>query len=231
MTDHIEVYDNLLEADLCNQLIADFESNSERLSTGRSSGGVDKKRKDSIDLAISSFPDWQPVVQKINQIVAQKLTEYVRKYSHLLFGVVGNQIRNSSTGETSVITHELIEGLPLSDVALLTQKIFKFAPINMQKYIKGTGGYHKWHSEISPSDPNCEILHRVLFYIFYLNDVTEGGETCFYYQDRVVEPRQGRLVISPAGFTHTHKGKVPFSDDKYIITSWVKFKRFEELPL
>jgi hypothetical protein len=99
----------------------------------------------------------------------------------------------------------------------------------MQKYERGRGGYHHWHSEIFPKDPRCETLHRVLLYMYYLNDVAEGGETEFYFQDRKLAPRRGRLVIAPAGFTHTHKGHVPRSEDKYIVTSWVMFNRAETI--
>ena len=41
-----------------------------------------------------------------------------------------------------------------------------------------------------------ESLHRVLLFQFYLNDVAEGGETEFFYQQRRVAPKAGRLVIA-----------------------------------
>jgi hypothetical protein len=37
------------------------------------------------------------------------------------------------------------------------------------------------------------------------------------------------MLIFPAGFTHTHRGNRPESNDKYIITSWVLFHRAETL--
>lgn len=72
-------------------------------------------------------------------------------------------------------------------------------------------------------------MHRTLLWMVYLNDVTEGGETDFYYQRRSVQPRAGRMVIAPAYFTHTHRGRVPVSGDKYIVTSWVLMARPEQL--
>ena len=59
--------------------------------------------------------------------------------------------------------------------------------------------------------------------MFYLNDVQEGGETEFFYQDLKIKPKKGTMVIAPAGFTHTHRGNKPISNDKYILTSWVLF--------
>ena len=56
--------------------------------------------------------------------------------------------------------------------------------------------------------------------MFYLNDVEEGGETGFYYQDVEIKPKKGTLVIFPAGFTHLHRGKMPVSNNKYIANFW-----------
>lgn len=80
-------------------------------------------------------------------------------------------------------------------------------------------GYHVWHCE-SGSIKTC---HRVLVWSLYLNDVEEGGETEFLYQHLRVKPKQGTLVIWPAGFTHVHRGNPPLSNDKYIMTGWVEF--------
>jgi hypothetical protein len=55
----------------------------------------------------------------------------------------------------------------------------------------------------------------------YLNDVLDGGETEFLYQSRRVKPREGRVVIFPVQWTHTHRGNPPLSGEKYIATSWL----------
>ena len=60
--------------------------------------------------------------------------------------------------------------------------------------------------------------------MFYLNDVKEGGETEFYHQKIKIKPKAGTLVLFPAGFTHTHKGNMPISNDKYIITTWLCYR-------
>jgi len=56
-----------------------------------------------------------------------------------------------------------------------------------------------------------------------LNDVEEGGETEFLYLKKRFKPIRDRLLIFPAGFTHTHRGNPPLSGDKYILTGWVEF--------
>ena len=113
--------------------------------------------------------------------------------------------------------------VPFEQKKKIIFRMFRPGYLNMQKYLQGRGGYHHWHSEIYPIDQKCETLHRVLLFMFFLNDVEEGGETEFYYQNQSVKPKKGRMVIAPAGFTHTHKGSVPVSNDKYIVTSWILF--------
>lgn len=81
-------------------------------------------------------------------------------------------------------------------------------------------GFHQWHFE-----NGGDVAHRKLVTMLYLNDVEAGGETEFLYLHRRIQPRQGRLLVFPAGFTHTHRGNPPLSGDKYILTSWL-----EEFP-
>ena len=81
------------------------------------------------------------------------------------------------------------------------------------------GGYHVWHHE----DDRPEHMRRLLTFILYLNDVEEGGETEFLYYPKRVKPKAGRLLLWPAGFTHTHRGNPPISNTKYILTGWVEY--------
>lgn len=80
-------------------------------------------------------------------------------------------------------------------------------------------GYHAWHCESGDK----QVANRVLAYTLYLNNVDEGGETEFLYQHQREKAELGKLVIWPAGFTHTHRGNPPISNTKYIVTGWVEF--------
>jgi hypothetical protein len=62
--------------------------------------------------------------------------------------------------------------------------------MNLQRYERRTGGYPHWHSEIYPESNQTEALHRVLFWLCYLNDVAVGGETEFAHQGVKVQPEQ-----------------------------------------
>lgn len=81
------------------------------------------------------------------------------------------------------------------------------------------GGYHVWHCE----DSGRNASNRIHAWILYLNDVEEGGETEFLYYPMRVKPKAGTFIVWPAGFTHTHRGNPPISNEKYIVTGWTEF--------
>ena len=80
-------------------------------------------------------------------------------------------------------------------------------------------GYHTWHCE----NAEMKARNRILAFMVYLNDVTEGGETEFLYQKCRFKPEKNTLLIWPTQFTHVHRGNPPLSNDKYIITGWVEY--------
>ena len=80
-------------------------------------------------------------------------------------------------------------------------------------------GYHVWHFE--NASPN--ISDRVCAWMIYFNDVEDGGETEFLYQQTRVKPKAGKLVIWPAYFTHLHRGNPPLSGTKYAATGWITY--------
>ena len=88
----------------------------------------------------------------------------------------------------------------------------------LQKYIKNEGKYI-YHDDFKAEYENYR--YRVFTYIFYLNDVFEGGETEFLFGKYKIKPSAGKLILFPASWTYPHCGKMPYSNDKYIITGWL----------
>jgi len=92
--------------------------------------------------------------------------------------------------------------------------------INIQHY-EPNQGYYLWHCErVSSALPVC---NRHLFFITYLNDVEDQGETEFYYQELKIKPKKGLTIIAPADWTHTHRGITSPTQEKYIITGWFNY--------
>jgi len=100
----------------------------------------------------------------------------------------------------------------LTDVSQHTIRLLK-----IQKTHKSEG-YHVWHCE----DGNPSVMRRLMTFILYLNDIPDGGETEFLYYSKRYKAEAGKLILWPAGYTHTHRGNPPLSNTKYILTGWVE---------
>ena len=91
--------------------------------------------------------------------------------------------------------------------------------VNIQHYKKGEG-YKAWHTERSSCLPPFSTRH--LTFLMYLNDVKDGG-TEFLHQELIVDAVKGKIVIFPCDWTHTHRGVISNTQEKYIITGWFNF--------
>lgn len=67
------------------------------------------------------------------------------------------------------------------------------------------------------------VCNRYLVFLWYLNDVEEGGETEFVDLGRRVEARAGRLLMFPPYWMFQHAGLPPRSNDKYILSTYFLF--------
>ena len=230
MSNFIIEFKNALSDEYCDQLIQKFEAFPHK-EAGRTGAGVDKGKKDSLDCYISQHQEWQQDCNQLSQLILQATVKYAREFPFLITGAISPSIQDPKTGNIRTVTHEDIAKIDDQAVENMVKMIFRLDNINLQRYTKGKGGYHHWHSEHypHPSDASQKSLHRVLLWLIYLNDVEEGGETEFFYQNAKVQPKKGSLVLAPVNFTHTHRGCVPISNDKYVLASWVMYNQAEQL--
>ena len=68
------------------------------------------------------------------------------------------------------------------------------------------------------------VANRYLVLLWYLNDVTAGGETRLPALNLTVAPRAGRLLVFPPYWMYQHEGVPPVSGDKYILSTYLLFK-------
>lgn len=90
-------------------------------------------------------------------------------------------------------------------------------PWRIKKYVKNEGLFD-WHVDAAPTHKS-----RLFSVIFYLNDVSEGGETSIMIDGKIknIQPKRGSLLIFPSNFIYIHKGNIPISNDKYIISTFL----------
>lgn len=112
----------------------------------------------------------------------------------------------------------------LIDIANLYKKEYEYCNtysswglvenFNIQYYRKG-GGYKTFHCERYGATEKNNT--RVLAWMTYLNDVTDQGETEFYYQDIKVKPKKGLTLIWPQLSGHIHIGVYHLKPRKNIL--------------
>jgi len=92
---------------------------------------------------------------------------------------------------------------------------------NIQHY-NVNEGFNYYHFERS------DILAclRNLVFMTYLNDVEDGG-TQFKYQNLITPAKKGLTIIWPTDFTHTHRGVISQTKEKYIVTGWYSYTPYK----
>ena len=89
----------------------------------------------------------------------------------------------------------------------------------IKRYEPGEGVFH-WHID----HIDVTTSRRALVMFWYLNDVEEGGATAFDLGDGEemrIHPQAGNVACFPPYFMFVHKGEIPISHPKYVISSYV----------
>lgn len=90
--------------------------------------------------------------------------------------------------------------------------------LRIKRYRAGTDEQFQPHF-----DSIDAVANRYLVFLWYLNDVAEGGETEFGDLGIRVEARAGRLLVFPPFWMFQHAGLPPHSNDKYILSTYLLF--------
>jgi hypothetical protein len=142
---------------------------------------------------------WSRVVQTLNKELSHNIKIYV------------SEINKSM---------DIIEELSTQTYKLFPDTNVTYDTFLIQRYKKNKGKY-VYHDDAKIEWKETQF--RILTYIWYLNTLCEGGETEFWTNYKI-NPEVGKLVIFPATWTYPHRGKMPVSNDKYILTGWIYLK-------
>jgi len=191
---------NSLSTEICIDIINYFETKSNDKYKGVCGGGVNTDIKDTIDCQITENNE---STYKYHRLLSKELTYNIRNYINLL---------NDSYLKDNTNTNNQY-------IFFQGQKLY-FNTFQIQRYSKNIGKFTV-HNDFSIEKDNGTAGCRMFVYIWYLNDVIEGGETIL--QNCIqIKPKIGKILIFPATWTYPHCGEVPKTDNKYIITGWVK---------
>ena len=173
-----------------------------------------------------------------NSFTSDECEEYIKLVEHYISnGVITKEDRAYHKTDhfcmnfNNDISYNILSGDNLSMEFLpkikdfVSEYLIKFSVLSQEKLliydtkakkIPIGGGFHNWHFE----NTGLQVSARKLVIQLYLNTIEEGGETEFLYLNKRIKAEQGRLIIFPAAFTHTHRGNPPIGQDKYIVSTW-----------
>ncbi|MGH8053187.1 MAG: 2OG-Fe(II) oxygenase [Stenotrophomonas sp.] len=111
-------------------------------------------------------------------------------------------------------------GLPIAvpDSPLLS-------PLILKRYRAGDEEKFQTHF-----DSINEVCDRYLVFLWYLNDVDDGGQTWFPGLQTGVAPRAGRLLMFPPYWMYAHQGQSSPHQDKYILSTYLRFPQRQSSP-
>lgn len=95
----------------------------------------------------------------------------------------------------------------------------KFSDLIMKRYCPGGGDRFQLHF-----DAINHVANRYVVFLWYLNDVAQGGETRFPQLEYSVESKAGRLLMFPPYWMYQHEGLPPQTGDKYILSTYLLFE-------
>lgn len=93
-----------------------------------------------------------------------------------------------------------------------------FEQFRIKKYNPGGSDMFDTHVDVQ----DYASARRFLSFMWYLNDVDEGGKTVF--SGLTITPKQGKLVVFPPLWMFPHKGEPPMNGPKYILTTYLHYK-------
>lgn len=165
---------------------------NEQTNPGVIHSGLNKLVKDTDDFVIpKNSHKWNNIRQMLENELEKNVNKYFKKLTINIFTQNDYDFMNNTNSWISVLM--------------------------IQRYIKNQGKY-VYHNDFSL---NNDKSYRIITYLWYLNDVEEGGETEFWDGEFKIKPEKGKLLLFPSTWTFPHSGKMPISSNKYIITGWL----------
>tara|TARA_B100001250_G_C19792104_1_gene787007 strand:+ start:69 stop:833 length:765 start_codon:yes stop_codon:yes gene_type:complete len=197
----IHVQDQALSPEFCKEVINRFEKDERRSAGVSGSDSQVQTIKQSNDLHISSAEGWGDLNDEFYNSLTRALPEYLRHiHSHYQLPCYDDNDM-----------YDWAEFSPLfgNDVWDKGYQVQKTKPTD----------FYDWHDDMMVHWE--EQSERTITFLWYLNDIHEGGCTEFMNGFKV-PPRAGRLLLFPSTWTYMHRGgRLLGRTDKYICTGWV----------
>jgi prolyl 4-hydroxylase len=92
-----------------------------------------------------------------------------------------------------------------------------FEQLRIKKY--EPNGVDQFDTHVDVID--YDSAKRYLSFMWYLNDVNDGGKTLF--KDYSITPKKGTLLVFPPLWMYPHKGEPPTDGSKYLLSTYLHY--------
>ena len=178
-SDFIRVYDDVLDADVCDALIHIFDTNKDKHER------LDDQKK-------PSFTQYN---------LTQNSEDYKDIHNHLI----------QKTFQYRDDYYEFVDKRVFPNSHAFEQyRIKRYEP----------NGEDMFDTHVDVQDHAS--ARRFLSFMWYLNDVPEGGNTVF--NDLTIKPERGKLVVFPPLWLFPHRGEPVVESPKYILSTYLHYR-------
>lgn len=192
MDPYIYINRNSLSSYICKDIIEIYEKtqNKHRATTV---GGLNENILRAFQCPIHNITDdeWPT----IHSFLLRELTNNLKTYVKIL---------DSQIGDGNIYKH--------------IQDNLIYNEFHINKYESNNGGKYDYHIDRYLNKEMNEERH--ITFIWYLNDVIEGGETEMK-GNVIIKPEMGKLLLFPSTWTYPHCSRPTISNAKYVIVGWL----------
>lgn len=195
MDPYIYINKHSLSPELCKNIIEIYEKtqNKHRATT---LGGVNENILNATQCDIQNITDddWSVIHEFLQKELINNLKTYTKS--------LNDQICDGNTYQ------HLKEGIV-------------YDGFHINKYECKNEGKYEYHIDRYLNKGMDQERH--ITFIWYLNDVAEGGETEMRGNMRI-KPESGKLLLFPSTWTYPHCSRKTISNNKYVIVGWLMRK-------
>ena len=127
MTDFIEIYPNVLSKEFCSHFVELIDNNPLQ-QPGRTGGGVDTSKKNSKDITLNHYPEFQESLQLITQACTEKISNYVESYFFTLISGITITLQHPKTKQPTVVTADNFD-----EIGKLASELGTYEPMTPTK--------------------------------------------------------------------------------------------------
>lgn len=194
MDPYIYINKHSLSPELCKDIIDIYEKTQNK-HKATTLGGVNENVLKAMQCSIDNITDKEWPV--IHDFLKSELERNLKRYMKTLDAQIGD-------GKT----YQHLNGQ------------IRYVGFHINKYEHENEGKYVYHTDGSLCIREGSDMRRRITFIWYLNEVVEGGETEMKGNMRI-KPESGKLLLFPSTWTYPHSSLKTISNDKYVIIGWL----------